>query len=1346
MNTRLRRRMLNMFMVFCLALTLVPLAALADSAADEAETSVQALGETAKLEAESVQLMLAGGVDNGGFEQVGNGQPVGWFPLNATSVFESVYEPVVSGNYSVRLIDDSSVRGTGLRSNHVSVEPGHLYQGQVYGYNESGNSQLYLEFWNESHQRIDVKIATVGGQQRWNKAEIIAAAPADASYATLLLYQHVSNVGVAYFDDAAIAELSLEYPYNGDFEEVINNKPAGWKSLGAADLYGSSTAYVYNGNYSVKMEDPTDQTGPGLRSGNIPVTGDQLYEATVHSYNELGVSQLYLEFWNSANVRIDVKIGTNSAIGSWNQIVVQGFAPADAAYVTLLLYQHKGNIGIAYFDQATFKAVPPEPIREFPLLVESHPRLYFTAEQLPELQARANDDVNAPFGTTGKQLWSSVKNAADQYLNESSFSITYYAGKVVTFPLPPVQPDPIPNPPGFTSAYPYWTMMSRQIQERLEILSLAYAVTGDQAYADKAKQYMLSVSGWSTWTDPTYPCGGETCLDTSHFTFGVSMAFDILYDQLTEAERTLVIYALEHKGLIPLYKDVMNKIDHNIQSLRAAALGSGAAVLLGHVPDAHAYLTRAMNYYSWYLDERMTSGKQEGMLYTSYAMDNMIKAFDHINRVTGVRELADHAFLNDFLVRWVVYSLAPGGGGLANFSDSSIANYFGLTMNVINAWLNNGQAGWYLQETKSAAGGINGFLYFRPDAVITSPDLWPASTVFDEIGWASLRSGWNAEDILFTMVSNQSTLGHNHYDQNSFQIATNRTWIAADPGYQDYVAGPVNELTVRFGHSTVHVDGKGQNALGNGVLTEGMLAPTYDYVKGSAAGAYRNSSLTRFDRHVVYLKPDTFVIMDDLQAQSAHVYDWILYSGGLSEFTIDEQLVPAGETVAGNSLYLRNGTAELAAKFLADSTLPMTVTQYPGAESYGYYTKVGSGDATTDHRFLTVLKAQPYQPAGLYDENNLLPLTDSSGQEVKLVQAQGSTVIFYRGAQAGDYMTVTVDVPEDGVYRLQSHFLQSPLYGMVQTYIDGQPIGGVYDGYAPVVSGPVVFDYGDIPLRAGTHTFRYEVTGKNEQSGNYFIGLDAIHLLPEGTLEPEKLAITAERVNGFNGIGALVERDDNSDIRDLAIFRTEGAIFNVGGAVSDAEQAVVSISGDNEQIVGFKMTRGSSLQYDGNLLLAGDTAFNASFDTNIDTMETSGVIETSVAQSIEVHAPADALVIVNGQLLDREEVLVDEQAGTIGFLLAAGRHDVVIVTLDDRVKHLLVYGDLTGPMAKPLINALSQVQLHWNKGSVDTAIHHMERYIGHLNNLSLDQFIAESLKLELTESAQYIILLMQAHL
>ncbi|MEF3304676.1 FIMAH domain-containing protein [Paenibacillus sp. GYB003] len=1278
---------------------------------------------------------------NGGFEQTAGGKPVGWIGYGS-SIYGSVYAPVRSGGFSVKLTDNSPQAGNGVRSGNLPVEPGKPYKASAYGYNESGSSQLYLEFWNAAGERIDVKIAGISGTQQWRGGEVIAEAPAGAAYATLLLYQPVGNVGVAYFDDAMFAEVSRDMPYNGGFEEVSAGKPVGWTPLGSGFEYGAVTNTVYSGVYSLKLVDPNNTAAPGLRSGSMPVVPDQLYEASVQSYNESGVSQLYLEFWNSSNVRIDTKIATNSTTGTWSPLKIEGYAPQGAAYATLLVYLHKANIGTAYFDAASFRLLPPEPVREFPLLTAGHPRLYFTSADLPAMQARAADTTNAPFGRTGKQLWDSVKSAADAYLTETSFSRTYYAGKVVTFPLPPVQPGPIENPPGFTSPYPYWTMMTRSIQDRLETLSLAYAVSGNTAYADKAKQYVLSLAGWNAWTDPTYPCGGYTCLDTAHLTFGVSMAFDVLYDRLTAEERTLVMNALETKGLIPLYKDARSKIDHNIQSLRAAALGTGASVLLGHSPNANAYLTRAMDYYRWYLDERMTSGKQEGMQYTSYAMDNMIKAFDHIDRVTGVRELADHPFLNDFLVRWIVYALAPGGAGLANFSDSGTANYFGLTMTVINAWLNNGQAGWYLKETGGAAGGTDGFLYFRPNAAIASPEEWPASAVLDENGWATLRSGWGSDDVLFAMVANNSTLGHNHYDQNSFQIATNRSWIATDPGYQDYVAGPVNQFTVRFGHSTIQVDGKGQSVLGGGSMTEGLLAPTYDYVKGSAAGAYTNPKLTRFDRHVVYLKPDTFVMLDDLRSDAPHTYDWVLYSGDLAEFEIDGEPATAGETKAGNSLYLRKGGAELAAAFLDDTQLPITVTKYAGAESYGYYSKVGSGGAASDHRFLTVMKARPYEAPGAFDESNLLPLTDSSGREVKLVQANGSTVIFYRGEAVGDYMTVTVDVPETGDYSLTSRFLKSPLYGTVQAYVDGQPVGGVYDGYAAAVEGPVAFPQGNVSLTAGTHTIRYEIVGKNASSGNYFIGLDAIQLLPEGSGDPSKLTVQAELVQGTNGIGALVDRDDDSGVRDLVAFRTGSGSFAVGDATGDAEQAVVSRT-EEGGFAGFKMTRGTALGSGGSVLLAGAAPFSASFDTDSVTKETYGIVETDSAQNVRIHAPEGAMVIVDGALLGPSGYTVQAAAGTIEIALTAGRHDVRIVPLADEVAGLIERWSLQPPVAPAALNAARQAEHHWNKGSAAKAAEHLQRLLDHVNDPSLRKFIAEPARAQINEAVERVKRLMQ---
>lgn len=1234
MKLRARKRMLSFAVVLCLLAALFPPPAWADPT----------------------------GIENGGFELVASGKPTGWTGLGAASLFESVYVPVRSGGFSVKLTDASNQSGNGLRSSHAPVVPGQAYKASVYAKTESGVAQLYLEFWNAAHTRIGVHIGTLSAGQDWQPIQVIGEAPEGTAYATLLMYQHVANVGVAYYDDAALTEYVPTFPYNGDFEETAGGKPVGWSPLAAGNVFSSVSSTVYEGASSVKMEDPSSTQGPGLRSQKITVAADQAYEASVMSYNESGVSQLYVEYWNSSNVRIGTQIAANNATGQWNRIFIESYTPENTAYVTLLLYQHIGNIGVAYFDNASFRIVPPEPPREFPLLTQGHPRLYFTADDLTDLQARAADTVNAPFGLTGKQLWDSVKAAADGYLAENSFSVTYYGNTVITYPLPPVQPDPMAPPPGFTS-YPYWTMMSRGIQDRMEALSLAYAVTGNTAYADKAKQYMLSVAGWNTWTEPNYACGGFTCLDTSHLTFGVSMTLDILYDLLTPQERTTVMDALETKGLIPLYKDARNKTDHNIQSLRVAALGSGAAVLLGHSPNANAYLTRAMQYYEWYLDERMNSGKQEGLLYTSYAMDNMVKAFDHIDRVTGVRELAEHPFLDDFLVRWVIYALAPGGAGLANFSDSGTVHYFGLTMNVLNAWLDNGQAGWYLNETKTAAGGINGFLYFRPQASIISPDEWPASAVLDEIGWATLRSGWEQHDVLFAMNSNSSTLGHNHFDQNSFQIATNRVWIASDPGYQDYVAGPRNDFTVRLGHSTIQVDGQGQSVRGQGSLTEGLLAPTYDYVVGSAAGAYGNPKLTKFDRRVVYLKPDTFVMLDDLQADVPRVYDWILYSGaGLAQLEIDGQPAQAGVTTNGNELYVRKGNAELAAQFLDNGQLPITFAQYPGAESFGYYAKVGSGSARTDHRFLTVLKARPYEPVGLIEESGLLPLTASSGQEARVIQAVGNSLLFYRAVQTGDYMTVTVQVPETGSYSLKSHLLKSPLYGKVQVYVDGQPAGGVYDGYAPEVTASSPFDHGTIALTAGAHTIRYEVTGKNASSGNYFIGLDAIQLLPAAAPELEKLSVDAQLVSGTNGLGALIARDDGSGIRDLAAFGTVLGPWSAGLLTTNAEQAVVSLTASDEA-AGFKMTRGTSLAYDGHSLLAGGTAFSASFDVDSVTADTYGVVETPVTQAIAIHAASDVSVFVDGQPLAPGSYTFDAVAKTVTLTLAAGRHHVRLVSI-----------------------------------------------------------------------------------
>lgn len=50
----------------------------------------------------------------------------------------------------------------------------------------------------------------------------------------------------------------------------------------------------------------------------------------------------------------------------------------------------------------------------------------------------------------------------------------------------------------------------------------------------------------------------------------------------------------------------------------------------------------------------------------------------------------------------------------------------------------------------------------------------------------------------------------------------------------------------------------------------------YAYLRGDAADAYV-APLERFDRHVCFIRPDTFLVYDDLAASEAVPFTWLLH-------------------------------------------------------------------------------------------------------------------------------------------------------------------------------------------------------------------------------------------------------------------------------------------------------------------------------------------------------------------------------------------------------------------------------------------------------------------------------------
>ena len=83
-----------------------------------------------------------------------------------------------------------------------------------------------------------------------------------------------------------------------------------------------------------------------------------------------------------------------------------------------------------------------------------------------------------------------------------------------------------------------------------------------------------------------------------------------------------------------------------------------------------------------------------------------------------------------------------------------------------------------------------------------------------------------------------------------------------------------------------------------------------------------------------------------------------------------------------------------------------------------------------------------------------------------------------------------------GPYAITLYGGTAPDGGTVRVRLDGDPIGGPLDSYAPVAlpTGPIAL--GSHSLSAGKHTLTFEVTGADTRSKGHALLLDAIRLVP----------------------------------------------------------------------------------------------------------------------------------------------------------------------------------------------------------------------------------------------------------
>ena len=606
-----------------------------------------------------------------------------------------------------------------------------------------------------------------------------------------------------------------------------------------------------------------------------------------------------------------------------------------------------------------------------PELAGVHPRVFVTAGELAALRERTK--------TTHREEWQRVLAS-----------------------LPALQGPP-PPPPG-----PQARRSQNNVAYAVTGAALAYAVERQPRYLEAAREWVLAAIDYEPWGYTTSKPNVD--LAAGHLLYGIGWAYDLLYHDLTEAERRRIRASLErHAALVSAYfSPGPNKrfnFTQNHNFIPTAGLGVAALALMGEAADAPQWAALARAHHHRANQLLSPDGYYyEGLEYWIFSSPWLVHFYDAWEHATG-ESLWELGPARNWKL-YLAHALLPDGQTAFDFGDiwegpltraKSGAEYGrvypGGTLqsnyNVlyrVAARFQDAQAQG-VAERLARAGHSNleeyWTLLWRDPALKPAPMASvPLTHHFEDSGVVYHRTSWDADAVAVAFKAGPPEghrvarllskapewvldSGHAHPDAGSFIIWAAGRYLAGDTGY----AG----LPQTRHHNTITVGGLGQGVEGDHDVWRGM-----DYaqlaqaritavscssglrVEAEVAPAYHpKAGLARFSRVLVFDGRDRFVVSDDIRLARPASVQWYLHgdqpfdgrgAGWWSGEDGGPQLRVAVERPA-------DAPATAGITQLAAPGQPGSITK-GAVEQRGFELRLDS-PAALSHRFEVVLSVEP---------------------------------------------------------------------------------------------------------------------------------------------------------------------------------------------------------------------------------------------------------------------------------------------------------------------------------------------------------------------------------------------------
>ena len=508
-----------------------------------------------------------------------------------------------------------------------------------------------------------------------------------------------------------------------------------------------------------------------------------------------------------------------------------------------------------------------------------HPRLYFDERQKEKLVARTRAEKLA-------KTWESIQTAAK---NSRATGEIGHGGRVF---------DLLDTEYLLPSLLGYFDVLNRA-RTRIAYNAFVAYLTDDAEARVAAKEGLLAVSRWNRWEPPWFTAHGQhTYYPAGLLAVDVALGYDLLYDHLSEAERSHIRRALIEKQIIPTYKeyfldnramaDTSNWISHTVGGALIAAAAIGGDVT---PEEAGGKFDLYVNGLLLKIEAHMAASYLpdgsygEGISYQEFDSETLAPMISAVERRFGV-DYWNTTRVKDSL-RYALYTLTDPREASPDMGDTHPSAGHGIAPIVYRS--KDPVIRWFYSRFDRPS--IQHFIFYDDSIEPRAPASagMPTSTIFEHKGNAVFRTGWDKDSITMLFRAGPN-FNHHHADQGSFLITAFGEALVTEAGWSDYYKDPyyATFFTQAVGHNTVLVDGNPESQIIPDTpqfkalddyprITDSITSEFYDGVGSDLSSVYRDR-IERYTRRIVFMKPRYFVVYDDLRtAGDASRFDLLLH-------------------------------------------------------------------------------------------------------------------------------------------------------------------------------------------------------------------------------------------------------------------------------------------------------------------------------------------------------------------------------------------------------------------------------------------------------------------------------------